>query len=127
MDGSLEFLGGGGQTIAFTRNTDGAGAFAAASSTTHFGSPLGGSPNAAITLSKGGAGIYRLTWDKTKYGLDRFAFATAEVALTGDWTHRVTIDRTTGYVEFTFLTGGVATNVVSGAISFLLVFGPMGY
>lgn len=120
--GNAEMRGGGGKIVAFTRTTDGSGDWVAASSTSHFGSPAD-----AITLTRTGTGVYRLVWSGSDYG-DKLAAAFATVQLAGDWTASITtLTRASGIVDFTFKTGGVATNVVSGAIHIALFFGPSGY
>lgn len=124
--GSMQMHGGGGHTIAFTRTTDGSGDWNAESSTTHYGSPLGGTTK-LVTLTRSGAGVYVLTWDKTVLGAARLAAWSACVELAGDWTVLGAVNRTNGTLTITLKTGGVATNVVSGAISVILVFGPSGY
>lgn len=126
--GTVVMLGGGGHLVAFTHTTDGSGDFPASSSTTHYGSPIGGAPNVAVTLGHTGAGVYTVTPDKATFGAARLASWTAEVNEdAGDWTITGAINRTTGVLTLTIKDGGVATNVVSGSISFMLVFGPSGY
>ncbi len=122
MHGTAEFRGGGGHIVAFTRSTDGSGDPQTASSTTHFGSPA-----SAITLTRTGTGVYRLVWDRNVYG-EALAAVHATVARgSGDWTTRIAITRSSGQVDVTFVNGGAAANVVSGALAFTLVFGPQGY
>lgn len=120
--GALDMRGGGGKVVAFSRTTDGSGDWVAASSTSHYGSGAD-----SVTLTRPGTGQYRIAWSLSDYG-DRLAFSTITVKLAGDWTAQITtLSRSGGYVEFTLKTGGVATNVVSGELEVLLVFGPTGY
>lgn len=127
--GTVMMNGGGGHLWSCIVTTDGAGApvLTAGIATSPVGSPIGASSNVAdVWITKGGAGIYTLNWKLPTFG-PKLAGWNAQVNLTGDWTVRGALTQSSGTLALTFLTGGVATNVVSGSISLTMIFGTAGY
>lgn len=118
--GNTMNLGGGAKVVSFTITTNASGDPV----TPVFGPTIGG----AVAVARTGAGVYTFTWDTPTYGASGLSFWDANVNLgSGDWTIRGSVNRSSGVLTLTFLTAGVATNIVSGEIGIMLVFNPVGY
>jgi hypothetical protein len=118
--GTTMNLGGGAKVLAFTITTDGSGDPTA----TVYGPSIGG----AVTVARTGTGIYAFTWDVPTYGANGLAYWNVNVNLgSGDWTTRGSVNRSTGVLTVTMVSGGSATNVVSGELTVMLCMCPIGY